>query len=273
MSSETQDQTNLKSSTGLNWMDTLSGLGVIGGTAASVVTQQVALATVPLSLAMLLQIMSRQQKVNALVEANLSMADAVLAVQKNVNALTEETQQVGNEHQRLISELSQENNKHNLESITLKERLDEHAGRLAEQAGQLDAFDSTLQSIKEVSAVGVAEAQAMSAEAHVNRGNHQEKLGHLEIAIEEYSQAITQSNTFAEAYLRRALAKAELGRKQSAVIDLNLATKYFFESGDLTNYQRAKDIANNLHKVEEEASTATEKTEEAELVSVSGLFD
>ena len=271
MSSEITD--NLKRSTGLNWMDTLSGLGAIGGTAASVATQQVAFATVPLSLALVLQILSRQQKVNALVEANLALADTAAAVQTDLSALTEETQQVGNEHQRLISELTQENNKHNLESITLKERLDGHSGRLAEHAGQLDAFDSTLQSIKEISAVGVAEAQFLSAEAHLNRGTHQEKLGHLEIAIEEYTQAINQSNTYAEAYLRRALAKTELGRKQSAVIDLNLATKYFFEEGDLTNYQRAKDIANNLHKVEEEAGTATEKAEESELVSVSGLFD
>ena len=272
MSSETLDQTTNKSSSTLGWMDALSGLGAVGGAAASVATQQIAFATVPLSVAVMLKIFSRQQQVQALTEANQSLNSTVVTVQKKLVSLAEEAQQVSKEHRRLIDGLNQANNQHNLETLTLGEKLEEHNARLAEQAGQLDAFDSMLQSIKEISAVGLAEAHMMSAEAHVNRGSHQEKLGHIEIAIEEYTQAIKQSPNYAEAYLCRAMAKVQLGRKQSAVIDFNVATKHFFEAGDLANYQRSKDLVSNLHR-EEEAESTNSKAEANDLVSVNGLFD
>ena len=77
---------------------------------------------------------------------------------------------------------------------------------------------------------------------------HQEKLGNLKVAIDDYTQAIESQKNYAEAYLNRGIAKSKLGRKQAAIIDINLATKHFFEAGDLSNYQKAKDIVANLYK-------------------------
>ncbi|NJN23189.1 MAG: hypothetical protein HC810_00665 [Acaryochloridaceae cyanobacterium RL_2_7] len=276
MPSEIKDQTHLKESTQFNWMDALSGVGVLAGTAASIATQQITIAAAPLSVALLLQIFSRQQKVNALVEANLLLADAMASASSNLSITTEDFRQVSQGHQKQIDELTKVSQIQQKETLELKEMVDENEVCLAKHTWQLEAFDGILQSVKEISAVSTTEVQALSAEAHLIRGKHHEKLGHLEIAIEEYTQAIYQMDTYADAYLHRALAKAELGRNQSAVVDLNMATKYFFEEGDLKKYQIAKDMASRLHQGDDAFTFDLEKDtadEALELGSVSGLFD
>ena len=266
---------NLKNATATNRVDQLSYAGLVGSTVVSLVTQQAAFATVPISLVLMAQIFSRQKKLAALVEAHQRSAESVQQVGQTLESLAEKTAQTLDRNEKTLDHLTQENNQHNLESITIKERLDQQSQTIAKQAGQLDAFDSTLSDIKEITAVGSLASQSTSAESHFTRGTHQEKLGHLEIAIEDYSQAIEQSPDFAKAYLRRGMVKAELDRKQSAVIDLNLATKYFFESGDLTNYQRAKNLSDTIHtgglveRVTEEEETPSTTPE---LVSINGLF-
>ena len=278
MSAASNDLTKLQSTTEMSWLDKLSCVGLLGGTTVSLVMQQAAFATVPLSVLLTLQIFSRQQKVNALVQTCQGTAQSIQVVAKDLDALNQQCEQTFVNHEQKLDTLTQENNKHNLESISIKERLDEQSQNLANHAGQLDALDETLSSLKEITAASSYDNQSASAEAHFNRGTHQEKLGHLEVAIEDYSQAINRSQDYAEAYLRRGLAKSKLGRKQSAVIDLNLATKHFFEMGDLDNYQRAKDIAANIHRINgEDVAEAPEGVDDdenrtPELVSINGLF-
>lgn len=273
MSTESE---KLIQSTALTWVDKLSCVGLIGGTTVSLITQNVACATVPFSLILTAQIFARQKKVAALVEAHQSIANSVQMVESTIDSLTQNTEETLQEQERAIDILTQADNKHNLEAITLKERLEEKAKTIAEQAGQLDALDSTLSNIKGIAAVASLDNEVVSAEVHFTRGTHQEKLGHLEVAIKDYSQAIEYSPDFAEAYLRRGLAKAELGRKQSAVIDFNIATKHFFDVGDLVNYQRAKDIAAKTHAAECPVESVINQDEaevkEPQLVSINGLF-
>lgn len=266
----------MKAATDLKWLDKLSYVGLLGGATASVITQQAAFATVPFSLILAAQIFSRNQKISALVEANQQNHQSVQMVGQTLDALTQKVEQTFQEQENTLDHLTQENNRHNLESITIKERLDEQAKTIAELAGQLDVLDTTLINIKEITAVSNLDSHAASAESHFTRGTHQEKLGHLAVAIEDYSQAIARSPNYAEAYLRRGLAKTELGRKQSAIIDLNLATKHFFEAGDLRNYQRAKDISTNIHAMGTLASNMEGSEDGSDgnsaLVSINGLF-
>ncbi|MEM9137946.1 MAG: hypothetical protein AAGB01_11445, partial [Cyanobacteria bacterium P01_F01_bin.42] len=178
---------------------------------------------------------------------------------------------------------TQQKNEQDLEFASIRKALEEQSQKVSGHTEELEIFNETLTSLKNIMASNNSATLTASAQSHFTRGTNQEKLGHLEVAIDDYSQAIDRMKDYAEAYLRRGMAKSKLGRKQSAVIDLNLATKYFFESGDLGNYQRAKSIAANIHKINyndgpadsvdlESEQHSHEEERKSELVSINGLF-
>lgn len=58
------------------------------------------------------------------------------------------------------------------------------------------------------------------------RGDNNMKLGQFEAAIMAYDNAVAQNPFFAEAYIKRALAKKRLGRNAEAEVDYKTALRF-----------------------------------------------
>ncbi len=277
----------------LSVVETLSLLGAIGGTVASVVTQQVAYASIPLSLTATLNLLNRRRLMDTLTqerqdaiavlttshrEQGASLTDAISqieAIQQSVSDFKGEHKQSETtlseqlqEHQKLISE--------NQEVISGLKRDDQVLNgaihNLGEQQQELSELVETLK-VFSISS-GSIEAHTHPGEAHYNRGISQERLGALEEALADYTEAIGQNPDYAEAYFSRGQLKSQLGDKQEAVEDLRLAAKCFFERGDLANYQKAKDMIQQTHGLGagDLGSDEPEEDKAAETVLVEGLF-
>lgn len=288
--SETLTQSEQKKSSNLPVIiDGISCLTVMGGAVASLITQQVALVTLPLSVMFTLQVFNRQKIEKELAAANQLAANVNLAELFRVEGeLKYKIEENKGHTDKGLSQLRVDMNLNHAEVARVEGDLnykhEENKGYLEQLQSKtpenlperLQTLETMFNNLKEITdSVNLDETTA-TAEAYYNRGLNQEQLGNLNAAIADYTQAIDCSANHAWSYFRRGLAKMENGLKQAALIDLNSAAKYFFEEGDLENYQMAKDKAAEIHKPtsnEENLSYASPaKTKTAEPVSVDGLF-
>ena len=274
---------NSKNPHWLSIIEALSLVGTIGGTVASVVTQQVAYASVPLSLTATLNLINRKRLMDTLTQEHCSAVNTLVSCSReqqasltnasdNIEVLTQsvtglksdqedlakqlqENQQLISEDQTSIANLKQED-----------EALNGSIQSLEQQQTELTELVATLKTFTVSS--GSIEAQAQPGQAYYNRGVSQERLGNLEAACFDYSEAISQNSDYAEAYYSRGMVKSLLGDKREAVKDLRLAAKCFFERGDLANYQKARDMGEQIHDLVASESQTTD----VEPVPVDGLF-
>lgn len=93
------------------------------------------------------------------------------------------------------------------------------------------------------------------ATVYYNWGLSYKRLKEQEAAIGDYNEAIRLNLNYVEAYNSLGLAYAELGNKKEAVKDLRAATKPFFEQGDITKYQTAKDFNKQLYDLDSQPQT------------------
>lgn len=269
-------------------LDGLSCLSVLGGAIASLVTQQVAFATLPFSVMFTLQVLNRQKLMKELSEAtqlnaNLSAAE-VFRVE---GAMAHQNQEIKDLIDQDLKTLRVDMNMNHAEVFRVegamtynsqenRALIDEIQGQLPENLmdrfQKLEKMFSTLKEITD--SVNLGETVA-SAEAYFKRGVNQEQLGNINAAIADYTQAIECLPTYAWAYFRRGAAKLELGHKQPALIDLNTSAKYFFEEGELESYQMAKEKVAEIHgeaPQETLSYSASVSSAAGEPVSLEGLF-
>jgi tetratricopeptide (TPR) repeat protein len=71
-------------------------------------------------------------------------------------------------------------------------------------------------------------------------GRAYHRLGNVEPAIEEYSQAIVLVKDYAKAYYNRGLAHLEIKAQRSGVQDLKVASRLFRKQNNLSGYRRAR---------------------------------
>ncbi|HIK23146.1 MAG: tetratricopeptide repeat protein [Cyanobacteria bacterium J003] len=95
----------------------------------------------------------------------------------------------------------------------------------------------------------VIQVNPSHAKAYYNRGLTHQRLGDVEAAILDYTEAIRLNDTYAKAYHNRGVARSTVGDRKGAVEDLRTAAKLFFEQGDISSYQRARDLAKRIHEV------------------------
>ncbi|URR34445.1 tetratricopeptide repeat protein [Thermosynechococcus sp. HN-54] len=95
----------------------------------------------------------------------------------------------------------------------------------------------------------VIQTNPSHAKAYYNRGLTHQRLGDAEAAILDYTEAIRINENYAKAYHNRGVARSTLGDRKGAVEDLRTAAKLFFEEGDISSYQRARDLAKRIHEV------------------------
>ncbi len=63
----------------------------------------------------------------------------------------------------------------------------------------------------------------VQAELHLQKGNDAETKRQFDEAVKEYTAAIELDPDFAEAYMRRAIAYADLSKREEAIGDLKKA--------------------------------------------------
>ncbi|PSB32890.1 hypothetical protein [Chlorogloea sp. CCALA 695] len=159
------------------------------------------------------------------------------------------------EIQEIIPSLVEGNS--NLMDYTKLQSLYEEQMEIVRKVGCLREIDSSTQSIR---------IAPHDADAYYKRGLSFQALGDNQGCIGDFTEAIKLNSSHAFAYYSRGLAAIELGNKKSAVQDLREAAKLFFEAGDITSYQLAKDSSNQIHeRTSVSAETATQ-------VAVGSLF-
>lgn len=263
-----------------NILDIVSGVCLVGGSIASVVTQQVAVAAIPISAAVGLSLFSRRQMIAQLQQAqNHSMkqlSELVYTLEGNVsadmgqlrqdinNTLQNSLQQQTKLHQDDVNGLNLRLDQLNQAHTTLEashEGLTQSHVNLSEHHQQLNDFaqnmDAQLKKIEDV----VGELRQIDnftqsirsnpneAEIFYRRGLSHQNLGDKEEAVADYTEAIKLNPTHAKAYHNRGILLADLGKKQKAAEDVRLAAKFYFEQGDLDSYDQARELSKELYAV------------------------
>ena len=259
----------LKSDNKLDIVETVSVIGSIGGAIASLILNQVALASIPLSVSVALNLLNRRR----LLEASSQSNQTAIAQIVHENFKTQE--QVGTQASQLtqLQQLTTKNNGETQDKVgTLTQQLaelqqlttnlvpnqgnknlNEYTQNLLNEQARLAKTVDCLREIETCSQT--IRSNPSHATAYYNRGLSYECLGEQEAAIGSYSEAIRFNPNYVEAYNSRGRAHAELGNKKGAVNDLRTAAKLFFEQGDIANYQIAKDFSKQLYEIDSQPQT------------------
>jgi tetratricopeptide (TPR) repeat protein len=241
------------------WLGGLEIASVIvsfGGSAALVMMQQAALATIPLSLTAALNLVNRKRLMNAM-EQSQQTAVAQLAAQDK-------------EQQDQLDTLDQQNQAYKTLLDSIEERLvagqdaDEQLNQRVQQLQtKEEGIAKVLQKLREIDSLTQAiRTNPRNADFFFQRGQVRQSLTRMEdkrIAIEDYTQAIQLEPTLAKAYFNRGFLRSELGDKRQAVEDLRIAAKCYFDQGEMENYDEAKRLGEQIHARIERQSNPDEQ--------------
>ncbi|QEQ00788.1 tetratricopeptide repeat protein [Thermosynechococcus sp. QKsg1] len=230
----------------LEWGAT--GLTVVLSVAAAATQQAIltAIAPLPLSLAVGLNLVSRK-KLDDQFQAFVQQQEAKIAElvasqgqqQSEVGGLTLALSQVRDRLEDVQQQLAQ------LGQGT--QHLHDYTRILDTEQKQIEQVLECLREIEKNTQV--IQTNPSHAKAYYNRGLTHQRLGDAEAAILDYSEAIRINENYAKAYHNRGVARSTLGDRKGAVEDLRTAAKLFFEQGDISSYQRARDLAKRIHEV------------------------
>ncbi|BDM83335.1 hypothetical protein [Acaryochloris marina] len=315
-----------------HWLDiaeTLAVVSTIGGAIAATVSQQIAMAAIPLPLAATLSFANRRRQMGALIEhQHLEVSQSINHSNDTLQTKLSETQQTSDNLQSQVDHLLEQDTQtlKTLETLTSQtKKLGEEIDRLNqfqvqsqstltslseqqkstaalsnELSSQISDFDNAISLLKsstsdlsnqvetqhnhslslayqtenveelveilrEIDAITqTISAQPNVAESFYQRGLVRKRLQREEdqqIALDDFSKAIQLEPTHVGAYLERGLLESELGYKQRAVDSLHTAAKLYFENGQLEQYERARELSQNIHDLITQSSSAPEETE------------
>jgi tetratricopeptide (TPR) repeat protein len=255
-----------------NWLDNLEIASVVVSVGSSIIltlTQQAALATIPLSFTAAINLANRKRLINAVMESQQA-ATAQLVVQS-------QQQQQSMEAQRQADQ-----SKFAGVATQLVE-MQELGKAFSQQLQALDekgtSIETVLEKLREIDRfTQVIRTNPNAAEPYFNRGQVRQSLSRMEdnrLAIEDYTQAVKMEPGMAKAYFNRGLIRAELGERRQAGEDLRLAAKCYFDLGEMDNYAEAKRRSEAIYDKAEssrsDVEAATAPKVESKLL-VSDLF-
>ncbi|GEM_PF-6338487 len=181
--------------------------------------------------------------------------------QQNLQNLSVKLQEV---QQLSLTELSQVNQltsslKQDTQQLhEYTKTIDNKHQELAEVVECLKEIETTTQSLK---------TEKKADDSYFDLALNHERLGDNKSAISDYTEAIRINPTHAKAYYHRAVLRNKLGDRQGALDDLRESAKHYFEQGDIPNYQKARELAKEIHHI------GGIPQERAPNVVVSGLFE
>ncbi|HAC65481.1 MAG TPA: hypothetical protein DCF68_18610 [Cyanothece sp. UBA12306] len=257
-------------------LDIVSGIGVFGGVVGSFFNN-VALATIPVSVAVAMQMANRRKLA---IDSAQTQQNSVVQISQKINqnqtVLSQQIQKfqqeidnyINQQHQsyteqikklsdnfdqtleeniaalhKSIAEANQERDQLN----NFAQEINDFTQNLDQQQQQIKSIVGELQKIENFSLL--IDANTDQADAYYERGMSYQKLGNKEGAIQDYTEALHFDSTHAKAYHNRGILLAELDNKKQAVADLRLAAKYYFEQGDIDSYQQARDLSKEFYEV------------------------
>ncbi len=238
-----------------NKLDILSGIALVGGSLASILTQKVVLAVIPLSLAVGLEIFNRQQE---LVKLKAQTRKEFL---KNDSLLEEKfkTQQANivQIEEKAVSQIDLFKQEHNYSLIDLAQKLQEtrkqviHLSRQTQKLNleqeQIDQVVNKLSKMEELTPQPLSNEGA--AEFYYERGFGYEQLTDWNQAIKDYTQAIALNAEYVEAYYSRGLIYSKLDDPKSAIQDLRQAAKLYFKQNNLECYRQTRLLCQELYNL------------------------
>jgi tetratricopeptide (TPR) repeat protein len=255
-----------------SWLDNLEIASVVVSVGSSIIltlTQQAALATIPLSFTAAINLANRKRLINAVMDSQQA-ATAQLVVQS-------QQQQQGIEAQRQADQ-----SKFAGVATQLVE-MQELGRAFSQQLQVLDdkgtSIETVLEKLREIDRfTQVIRTNPNAAEPYFNRGQVRQSLSRVEdnrLAIEDYTQAVKMEPGMAKAYFNRGLIRVELGERRQAGEDLRLAAKCYFDLGEMDNYAEAKRrseaIYDKAESIRSDVEAATAPKVESKLL-VSDLF-
>lgn len=320
-------QEEARTSSSVNLVDAITVLAAIGGGVASLVTQQIAFASIPLSLTAVLNLANRRQHIGVVQEQQrMEIAHLFQRSQNDLHAELLAVQQANDGVKSQIEHLNQQDAQSlqtktiltgrmeqvESEIATLQTSQEANFATLSEQSqtsqSQIDELSTQAADLKNAIAYlqssasdlgnqveaqqnnsqylaaqteGVEElveilreidtlTQAISANPNdasnfYQRGLVRKRLQRLEdqrIAMEDFSQAISLEPTSANAYYERGLLKSDFSHKQHAVDDLRTAAKFYFDQGDLAEYEKARALSQDIHNLIADSPSPEEETEQ-----------
>jgi Flp pilus assembly protein TadD len=222
----------------LTWLEGATVAGAVGGTVISAVMNQVLFATVPLSLAAALNFTNRQRMQSVMQHQVMPKID--------LQALQLERQQ--GEHQTLSASTESLSSTSAATDQLLMIQFNKFHNETTET---LNGLQETVNSLRTQSAAIASKQtellESTAEESCCRRGLEHVNRGEFKDAVAAFSEAIRLNPEYAQAYIHRGTAYAETGMKQQAIADLRVATKMCFESGDLDNYHKARELSEQVH--------------------------
>ncbi|ELS00375.1 tetratricopeptide repeat protein [Xenococcus sp. PCC 7305] len=245
MEKQEKNKLNFQNSHWLDIAETASVIGSIGGSVASIFIKEIFLASIPLSVCVALNLTNRKRLLS-LTKAETQKAISELAQQnqdENTNLLQQlaklkksSNNQLAKQQTDLLQQINKLNTSFNEQTQELQHQEDKLATRL-EYLSQIESASRGIQS------------SPNSAELYCQRGVNYQKMDQKERAIEDYTKVIELDPSSALAHHNRGLVNSELGNRKAAVEDLRKAAKFYFEQGDLNNYQVTRNMSQALHEL------------------------
>lgn len=277
-----------------NVLNGVTAIGAIGGSVASLVTQQIALATVPLSFSIALQIFNNRRLMSQINAQQTTLVEVLPMKQKiqdieSVNAqqqeqlnqlprLKEQTTQLENcieRHEESLQELPKDITELNQLVTTLiddntllqqeKESLKTEQVNIQEKLQLIQDIQSLSRTISE---------HPTSVESFFLRGISYEKIKDYSQAIEDYTVVISMDATKAAAYHNRGKLFKEIGQGKTAIDDLRQAAQLYFTQGDIENYELSKQLTNTIYQSSslEENQSETKGKNQSDTTLIGNLF-
>ncbi|NJM89222.1 MAG: tetratricopeptide repeat protein [Hydrococcus sp. RU_2_2] len=281
-------------------LDVAAVVGAIGGSVASVVTQQVAFAAIPLSASIVLNVVNRRQMMTQTIATQQATQNAIghfeQLSQQQISTLQNSVSELSQYQQEYLSQLDRQIQGQQTSFEALSERLgsvseqvadlQKSSANLTKETQQLQEDTQSLQSHHQEMEAIVMQIREMqeisqkmvnnpnSAEFYFNRGLSHERIGDKNRAIDDYASAIRLDPNFAPAYHHRGILSNEIGHRKKAIDDLRKASQLYFGQGDIENYEVTKELSKNLYELRSPGMKGQEKvkTLSSNTLLVGGLF-
>lgn len=289
-----------------HWLDiveTVSVVGSVSGSIASIFLKQFFWATIPLSASATFALINHQRLKSLIVEEKKAIAILIEKNQTSITRLETELQKQDRESKAGIAELEDELGQIKNLAITELARLDkeekEDFNNAAKQLQelqisftQLDSLSRQLEQnlnsvdnkqketaklVRELKAIDIftqnIKADINTVQSYFERGFAYQRLGNKHRAIDDYSKTIELEKNHAQAYHNRGMLYAELGIDQKAVIDLRRASQLYFDKGNLDKYRETRDLSQKVHQNNTTKADATVENEVSEKIVIGNLFN
>jgi tetratricopeptide (TPR) repeat protein len=227
-----------KNSDSLDILEIISVVASVGGSLISIVVNQAALASIPLSACVVFNLLNRNRILTVKAqEQQIAIATITTQVEEEQTKVTNNFEQLTTEVEQLTANLNQN-----------YQKLQERDDLLEQKQQQLEQLIQELSKIEHITQNIVVNN---SPDSYFELANYCEQSGDKPKAVELYTEVIKRNRRDARVYQQRGLLFAELGDKQQAIQDLRLAAKFYFEQGDLENYEQAKTMTNELYQLKD----------------------